>query len=75
MLDRISFVCSKTGTQLIDGPCFLYLLWDRIDPSLAVNLENLREEIETIKLRKFDNNMDDMLTAIEEKYHKILAMD
>ena len=75
VLDRISFICPTTGTRFVDGPCLLYLLWDRIDPSLAVNVENLRAAIENIKLHTYENNVDDMLTDIEEKYQKILAMD
>ena len=53
----------------------MYLLWDRIDPSLAVNVENLRADIEGTRLHKFDNNVDLMLTDIEEKYQKILSMN
>ena len=75
VLDRISFICPATGTRFVDGPCLLYLLWDRIDPSLAVNLENLKAAIENIKLHTYKNNVDDMLTEIEEKYQKILSMD
>ena len=75
VLDKISFICPTTGTRFVDGPCLLYLLWDRIDPSLAVNVENLRATIENIKLHSYENNVDDMLTDIEEKYQKILAMD
>ena len=75
MLDQISFICPTTGTRFIDGPCLLYLLWDRIDPSLAVNVENLRADIEGTRLHKFDNNVDLMLTDIEEKYQKILSMN
>lgn len=44
----------------------MYLLWD---------LEILREIIGTIKLHKFNDNVDDMLTAIEETCNKILAGD
>ena len=75
LLDQMSFVCPRTGSRHIDGPCLLFLLWDRIDPSLAVNVENLRADIEKIRLHNYENNVDLMLTEIEEKYQKILSMD
>ena len=75
VLDQISFICPATDMRFVDRPCLLYLLWDRIDPSLAVNVENLRAAIENIKLHTYENNMDDMLIEIEEKYQKILSID
>ena len=75
VLDKISFICPTTGTRFVDGPCLLYLLWNKIDPSLAVNVENLRATIKNIRLDSYENNVDEMLTDIEEKYQKILAMD
>ena len=38
-------------------------------------MENLRADIEKIRLHSYDNNVDLMLTDIEEKYQKILSMD
>ena len=75
VLDQINFICLATGTRFVDGPCLLYLLLDRIDPSLVVNVENLRAAIENIKLHTYENDVDDMLTEIEEKYQKILSID
>ena len=70
--DEITFTCPATGNEKIDGPCLLYLLFDRVDPSLVVSMESLREQIETAKLHKFKNNVDELLSYIEERYEKIL---
>ena len=40
--DQITFTCPSTGNEKIDGPCLLYLLFDQVDPSLAVSTEALR---------------------------------
>ena len=75
MLDQISFICPVTGTRFVDGPYLLYLLWDRIDPNLVVNVENLRAAIDNIKLHVYENNVNSVLTEIKEKYQEILSMD
>ena len=74
-LDDISFIDPVTAATIIDGPCFLYLIMDRVDPSLAVNVENLREDIENARMHTFGNDVDVMLTFIEGKYQKILDMN
>ena len=70
--DQITFTCPETGNEKIDGPCLLYLLFDRVDPSLVVSMETLREQIETAKLHQFKGNVDELLTHIEERHEKIL---
>ena len=70
--DQITFTCPSTGSKKIDGPCLLYLLFDRVDPSLVVSMESLREQIETAKLHTFKNNVDELLAYTEERYEKIL---
>ena len=74
-LPLISFRDPATGVETIDGPCLLHLMYDRIDPSLNVNVEHLRETIEKVKLHNFGNNVDECLQCIEENYEKILQMD
>ena len=70
--DLISYTCPNTGAQVIDGPSILWLLLDRVDPSLVVSVETLRAKIETMKLHTHKNDVGEMITAIEEAYHKIL---
>ena len=40
-----------------------------------VNVENLREEIETIHMHKFGNTVDELLTFIEKKFQNMLDMN
>ena len=51
------------------------MLLDQVDPSLAVNVENVREYIEKARLHQFSNNVDDLLTFVEDKYQKIQDMN
>ena len=74
-LAEISFIDPVTEATVIDGPCLLWCLWDRVDPSLAVNVENLREDIENSRMHTFGNDVDVLLTFIEEKFQKILDMN
>ena len=61
-----------TGIDLIDGPCLLKLLMDRVDPNIVIGIEVLRAKLEFVKLHSFGNNVDAMLTDMEENYGKIL---
>ena len=74
-LNLISFEDPDTGALVVDGPCLLFLIFEKVDPSLAVNVENLRERIESVKLHTFQNNVDELLMFIEENYEKILNMN
>ena len=73
--DQISFHCPQTGSIIVDGPALLHLLWQKVDPSLTVNVETLRAQIETTKLHKFGNDVDAMLTDIEETFQRIQNMN
>ena len=70
--DEVSVIDPVSGPTFYDGPCLLFLLLGRIDPSLAINVENLREDTEKARLHMFPNNVDDLLTFIEDKHQKIL---
>ena len=74
-LGEISFIDPVIEATVIDGPCLLWCLWDWVDPSLAVNVENLREDIENARMHTFGNDVDVLLTFIEEKFQKILDMN
>ncbi len=47
-------------------------IYDKIDPNVTIGVELLRTKIEQTKLHQFKNNVEDMLTSIEESYHKIV---
>ena len=51
------------------------MIWQKIDPSLTVNVETLRAKIESTKLHGYENNVDAMLTDIEDTYQRICHMD
>ena len=60
------------GYENIDGACLLKAIFDKIDPNVIVGVDLLRQKIEQTKLLQFKNNVDDMLTSIEESYQKII---
>ena len=43
--DEISFTCPVIGSIVVDRPCLLHLIWQKVDPSLTVNAETLRAKI------------------------------
>ena len=45
---------------------------DRVDPNIVIGIEVLRAKLESVKLHSFGNNVDAMLTDMEENYVKIL---
>ena len=73
--DEISYTCPVTGSIVVDGPSLLHLIWQKVDPSLTVNVETLRAKIESTKLHTYENNVDAMLTEIEDTYQRIRHMD
>ena len=73
--DEISYTCPVTGFIVVDGPSLLHLIWQKVDPSLTVNVEMLRAKIGSAKLNGYENNVDTMLTEIEDTYQRIRHMD
>ena len=55
MLKRsiFTFEDDTTGIDLIDGPCLLRLLMDRVDPNIVSGIEVLRAKLESVKLHSF----------------------
>ena len=45
---------------------------DRVDPNIVNGIEVLRTKLESVKLHSFGNNVDAMLTDMEQNYVKIL---
>ena len=64
-----------TCSIAVDGPCVLHLIWQKVDSNLTVNVETLRANIETTKLYTYENNVEKILTDIEETYQRICHMD
>ena len=74
MLKRriFTFQDDTTGIDLIDGPCLLKLLIDRVDPNIFIAIKVLRAKLESVKLHSFGNNVGAMLMDTEDNYVKIL---
>ena len=70
--NEITFTYLNTNAQVVDGTSVLWAILDKVDPSLAVNIESLRAIIKTIKLHTYKNNFDWLLQAIKDNYQKIL---
>ena len=66
------FEDDTTGINLIDEPCLLKLLMDRVNPNIVIGIEVLRAKLESVKLHCFGNNVDAMLTDMGENYVKTL---
>ena len=64
--NMFTFQDDTTNNRIIDGPCLLKLLFDRIDPNIVVGVEVLCQNLEAIKLRRYQNDVDTMLTDMEE---------
>ena len=47
-------------------------LMDRVDPNIVIGIEVIRAKLESVKLHSFGNNVDAMLTDMEENYVNIL---
>ena len=67
-----TFEDDTTGINLIGGPCLLKLLMDRVNPNIAIVIKVLRAKLESVKIHSFGNNVDAMLTDMDENYVKIL---
>ena len=74
MLKRIIFTFEDdtTGIDVTDGSCLLKLLMDRVDTNIVIGIKVLRAKLESVNLHSFGNNVDAMLTDMEENYVKIL---
>ena len=66
------FEDDTTGIDLIDGPFLLKLLMDCVDPNIVIGIKVLRANLESVNLHSFGNNIDAMLTDMEDNYVKIL---
>ena len=67
-----TFEYDTTVIDLIDVPCLLKLLMERVDPNIVIGIKVLCAKLESVKLLSFRNNVDDMLKDMEDNYVKIL---
>ena len=61
-----------TGKKIIDGPCLLKLLFDRINPNVVVGVKVLRQKLRGTKRHPYQNDANAILTDMEEYYSKII---
>ena len=64
--DVVSFIDPVSGATFYDDPCLLHLLLDQVNSSLAINVEDLKEDIKEARLHQFSNNVDNLLTFIKD---------
>ena len=70
--NMFNFHDDTTGNERIDGPCLLKLFFDIINPNVVVGVKVLLQKLEATKLHLYQNNVDDILTDMEEYYSKIV---
>ena len=70
--NMFTFQGDTTGNEIIDDLCLLKLLIDCIDPNVVVGVEVICQKLEATKLDPYQNDVDAMLTDIEESYSKII---
>ena len=64
--NMFNFQDDTTGNKRIDGQCLLKLLFDRIDSYVVVGVVVVLSE--TTKLNPYQNDVDAILTDMEEPY-------
>ena len=67
-----TFEDDMTVIDLIYGLCLLKLLMDSVDPNIVIGIEVLHAQLESVKIHSFGNNVDAMLTDIEDNHVKKL---
>ena len=70
--NMFTFQDDTTGKKMIDGPCLLKLLFDCIDQNVVVGVEVLYQKLEATKIHPYQNDVNAMLTDMEEYYSNIL---
>ena len=70
--DMFTFQDDTTGKEIIDVPCLLNILFDRIDPNVVVGVKVLCQKLEATKIHPCQNDVNAMLTDMEEYYSNII---
>ena len=68
MLKNIMFTFQDdtTGNEKIDRLCLLKLLFDHINPNVVVGVKVIYQNLKVTKLHPYQNNVDAVLTDMEE---------
>ena len=73
MLQQHKFAFTDiTGMKIYDGPTFLKVLLEEIDPTASVNVELHRQAIEGAKLQEHKGNVIEMCKSIERHFQAIV---
>ena len=67
-----TFQDDTTVNERIYGPCLLKLLFDCINQNVVVGVKVFCQKLEAIKLHPYQNDVNAMLTDMEESYSKII---
>jgi len=69
LLQKDKFTFSNASGELeYDSAVMLLLICQKLDPSTVVGYDMLIEELRSMKLGDYNNDVDKMLTAMEQKY-------
>ena len=66
--NMLTFQDDTTGNKRIDGLCLLKLLFDRIDTNVVVGVKFLSRNLKSTKIHPYQNDVDAMITDMEESY-------
>ena len=70
--NMFTFQDDTTVNERTDGPFLIKLLFDRIDTHVVVWVKALRQNLKATKLHPYQDDVDAMLTDMEECYLKII---
>ena len=59
----------------MDGLIILKLIFDKINPSVCVNICSLIKKINKIHLKDFDEDVAKMVTSFQQMYNEIVKKD
>ena len=63
------------GNEKLDGPVMLWIVLNRIDPSIIVGVENYRKKLETLRMSEVRNDVNEMCDKIEEYMDQITKLE
>ena len=66
--NMFTFQDDSIGNEIIDGPFLIKVLFDCIDPNVAIGVKVLRQKLKATKLHPYQNNVDAMLMDMGESY-------
>ena len=73
--DKFSWTSISTSEVKFDGPTMLYLLVSTLSPSTRVDVTEFKNEIQNVRLDKYDQNLKEILDNMQDNYCHIADLD